>query len=67
MQKNKELSYYRLRLENYLNDYHPHLLKDETFISSRSQRAEERYEQAFQEGYSIDIAESLALKPYYRG
>lgn len=46
----KELSYYRLRIEVYLKDYHPHLLGDEEFISARAEMAAEAYERAFLSG-----------------
>ena len=46
-QEKKTLSYYRLRLEVYLKDYHPQLLGDETFIRERSEAAAKTYEEAW--------------------
>ena len=45
-QEKKTLSYYRLRLEVYLKNYHPQLLGDETFIRERSEAAAKTYEEA---------------------
>lgn len=46
----KRLSYYRLRLEVYLKDYHPHLLGEEEFISVRAEMAAEAHERSFLSG-----------------
>ena len=46
----KEFSYYRLRLESYLKDYHPERLADEAFIRARSDAAAQAYEDAFRQG-----------------
>jgi len=73
-QEKKTLSYYRLRLEVYLKDYHPQLLSDETFIRERSEAAAKTYEEAFLQDNPIGIAESMAMEillgglhfsPYY--
>ena len=50
-QRKKEFSYYRLRLETYLKDYHPERLADEAFIRARSDAAAQAYEDAFRQGY----------------
>ena len=61
-QEKKTLSYYRLRLEVYLKDYHPQLLSDETFIRERSEAAAQTYEEAFLQDNPIGIAESMAME-----
>ena len=61
-QEKKTLSYYRLRLEVYLKDYHPQLLGDETFIRERSEAAAKTYEEAFLQDNPIGIAESMAME-----
>ena len=66
-QEKKTLSYYRLRLEVYLKDYHPQLLSDETFIRERSEAAAKTYEEAFLQDNPIGIAESMALEVLLRG
>lgn len=66
-QEKKTLSYYRLRLEVYLKDYHPQLLGDETFIRERSEAAAKTYEEAFLQDNPIGIAESMAMEVLLRG
>ena len=63
----KELSYYRLRLESYLKDYHPERLADETFIRDRSDAAAEAYEDAFRQGYPIFEAGYIATEVLFAG
>lgn len=71
--KKKELNYYRLRLRHYLKDYHPQLLGDEAFISSRAEAASEACERAFLTGSnpyeahyeSVQVLlEGLEFSPY---
>ena len=39
METKKELSYFRLKLENYLSEHFPELLGDKPFITARSDEA----------------------------
>ena len=66
-QRKKEFSYYRLRLETYLKDYHPERLADETFIRARSDAAAEAYEDAFRQGYPIFEAGHIATEVLFVG
>ena len=63
----KEFSYYRLRLESYLKDYHPERLADETFIRDRSDAAAEAYEDAFRQGYPVLEAGYIATEVLFAG
>ena len=63
----KEFSYYRLRLESYLKDYHPERLADETFIRDRSDAAAEAYEDAFLQGYPVLEAGYMATEVLFAG
>ena len=73
MKQQQELSYYRLRLEHYLKDYHPERLSDESFISARSEMAAEVYEESFLRGNNpyeahneaiASLLEGLEFSPY---
>ena len=66
-QRKKEFSYYRLRLETYLKDYHPERLADETFIRDRSDAAAEAYEDAFRQGYPVLEAGYIATEVLFAG
>ena len=66
-QRKKEFSYYRLRLETYLKDYHPERLADETFIRARSDAAAQAYEDAFRQGYPILEAGFIATEVLFAG
>ena len=66
-QRKKEFSYYRLRLESYLKDYHPERLADETFIRARSDAATEAYEDAFRQGYPVLEAGYIATEVLFAG
>ena len=63
----KEFSYYRLRLESYLKDYHPERLADEAFIRARSDAAAQAYEDAFRQGYPILEAGYIATEILFAG
>ncbi len=65
--KTKELSYYRLRLETYLKDYHPHRLADEAFIAGRCDIAAKTYEASFLAGATPDEADETALEVLFQG
>ena len=66
-QRKKEFSYYRLRLETYLKDYHPERLADEAFIRDRSDAAAEAYEDAFRQGYPVLEAGYIATEVLFEG
>ena len=63
----KEFSYYRLRLESYLKDYHPERLVDEAFIRARSDAAAQAYEDAFRQGYPVLEAGHVATEVLFEG
>jgi len=63
----KEFSYYRLRLETYLKDYHPERLADEAFIRARSDAAAQAYEDAFRQGYPVLEAGYIATEVLFAG
>ena len=63
----KELSYYRLRLETYLKDYHPHRLGDERFIAERSDASAKVYEESFLAGATPAEADETALQVLFEG
>ena len=63
----KEFSYYRLRLETYLKDYHPERLSDEAFIRARSDAAAQAYEDAFRQGYPVLEAGFIATEVLFAG
>ena len=63
----KEFSYYRLRLETYLKDYHPERLADEAFIRARSDAAAQAYEDAFRQGYPVLEAGYIATEVLFEG
>ena len=63
----KEFSYYRLRLESYLKDYHPERLADEAFIRDRSDAAAQAYEDAFRQGYPVLEAGYMATEVLFAG
>lgn len=67
MNKQKpDLSYFALRLKEFLSVSFPEKLNDFKFITMRSQLAESAYEYAFKEGHSIsycaEIAESILFE-----
>ena len=63
----REFSYYRLRLETYLKDYHPERLADEAFIRARSDAAAQAYEDAFRQGYPVLEAGYIATEVLFEG
>ena len=63
----KEFSYYRLRLESYLKDYHPERLADAAFIRDRSDAAAQAYEDAFRQGYPVLEAGYIATEVLFAG
>lgn len=55
----KELSYFKIRLQELLNDSFPEAAGNASFISQRSQLAAEAYELAFRAGNSIEECEYI--------
>ena len=63
----KELSYFRLKLENYLSENFPELLGDKPFITARADEALSTYCNAVAQGFSHPEAESMASEVLHRG
>ena len=63
----KELSYYRLKLENYLSEHFPELLGDKPFITARADEALSIYCDSVAQGFSHPEAESMANEVLHRG
>jgi len=58
----KNISYFRLSLIDFLNESHPELSSDDKFISARSEAAIDVYEQAIRKGDNHIEAEEQANK-----
>ena len=67
MTTKKELSYFRLKLENYLSEHFPEMLSDKPFITARTNEALTTYCDAVAQGFSHPEAESMASEVLYRG
>ena len=67
METKKELSYFRLKLENYLSEHFPELLGDKPFITARADEALSTYCDAVAQGFSHPEAESMANEVLHRG
>ena len=67
METKKELSYFRLKLENYLSEHFPELLGDKPFITARSDEALSTYCDAVAQGFSHPEAESMANEVLHQG
>ena len=63
----KELSYFRLKLENYFSEHFPELLGDKPFITARADEALSTYCDAVAQGFSHPEAESMASEVLHRG
>ena len=63
----KELSYFRLKLENYLGEHFPEMLSDKPFITARADEALISYCDAVAQGFSYPEAESMASEVLHRG
>ena len=63
----KDLSYFRLKLENYLGEHFPEMLSDKPFIMARSDEALTTYCDAVAQGFSHPEAETMASEVLYRG
>ena len=57
MTTKKELSYFRLKLENYLSEHFPEMLSDKPFITARADEALTTYCDAVAQGFSHPEAE----------
>lgn len=63
----KELSYFRLKLETYLNEHFPEMPSDKSFLTARSDEALTAYCDAVAQGFSHPEAESMASEVLYQG
>ena len=63
----KELSYFRLKLENYLSKHFPEMLSDKSFITARADEALTTYCDAMAQGFSYPEAESMASEVLHQG
>ena len=55
----KELSYFRLKLENYLSEHFPEMLSDKPFITARTDEALTSYCDVITQGFSHPEAETM--------
>ena len=62
----KELSYFRLKLENYLSEHFPEMLGDKPFITSRADEALTTYCDAVAQGFSHPEAEVMSSEVLYQ-
>ena len=67
METKKELSYFRLKLENYLSEHFPELLGDKPFITARADEALSTYCDAVAQDFSHPEAEVMANEVLHRG
>ncbi|MFZ4860886.1 DUF1896 domain-containing protein [Sphingobacterium sp. Mn56C] len=63
----KDLSYFRLRLQELLNTSFPEKAHDQKFIDQRSSWAANAYEGAFRSGNSIDQCDEIANYILFEG
>ena len=63
----KELSYFRLKLENYLSEHFPEMMSDKPFITARADDALTTYCDAVAQGFSHPEAETMASEVLHRG
>lgn len=62
----KELSFFRLKLENYLSEHFPEMLSDKPFITARADEALTTYCDAVAQGFSHPEAETMASEVLHR-
>ena len=67
METKKELSYFRLKLENYLGEHFPEMLSDNQFITARADEVLTTYCGAIAQGFSLPEAETMASEVLHRG
>ena len=63
----KELSYFRLKLENYLSEHFPEMLSDKSFITARADEALTSYCDAVAQGFNHLEAERIASEVLFSG
>ena len=63
----KELSYFRLKLEAYLEEHFPEIVNENTFITARADEALTTYYDAIAQGFSHPEAEVMASEVLYQG
>lgn len=63
----KEMSYYRLRLEAFLRDWHPHILSDIDFIKEKADLASTQYEESYLETSNVYESDKIALNVLFEG
>ena len=66
METKKELSYFRLKLENYLSEHFPELLGDKPFMTARADEALTAYCDAVAQGFSYPEAEVMSSEVLYQ-
>ena len=64
---NKELSYFRLKLETYLSEHFPEMMGDKPFITARADEALTGYCDAVAQGFSHPEADTMASEVLYQG
>lgn len=62
-----DLSYFTTTLQNYLNDYHPQLMSDASFIKTRSEQASEMFARCVRDGCSCMEAVQQANSALHAG
>ena len=60
-------SKYYQELKQYLEDYHPNLVKDEDFITTRSELAQETFIECSREGMNIEECQNEVNEVLYSG
>lgn len=60
-------SKYYKELKQYLEDYHPNLVKDEEFITTRSELAQETFIECSREGMNIEECQNEVNEVLYPG
>ena len=60
-------SKYYKELKQYLEDYHPNLVKDEEFITTRSELAQETFIECSREGMNIEECQNEVTEVLYSG
>lgn len=63
----KEYSYFRLKLERYLSEHFPEMVRDQSFITARADEALTTYCDAVAQGFSHPEAEMMASETLFHG
>lgn len=63
----KKFSYFRLKLESYLKEHFPEMLRNNPFITARADEALTAYCDAVVQGFTHLEAESMASKVLFQG